>query len=52
VTKATAHADHHIQRLMELVNGFRTSQAIYVAVTLGIPDCYGTASSPVTGWRS
>jgi len=38
VTKATAHADHHIQRLMELINGFRTSQAIYVAVTLGIPD--------------
>jgi hypothetical protein len=32
------HADQDSQRLMELINGFQTSQAIYVAVTLGIPD--------------
>lgn len=36
--EATVHADHDVQRLMELINGFRTTQAIYVAVTLGVPD--------------
>jgi hypothetical protein len=38
VREATIHADHDIQRLMELINGFQTTQAIHVAVTLGIPD--------------
>jgi hypothetical protein len=38
VTAAEVHADQDSQRLMELINGFQTSQAIYVAVTLGIPD--------------
>jgi hypothetical protein len=38
VTEATVHADHDIQRLLELINGFRTTQAIYVTVTLGVPD--------------
>jgi hypothetical protein len=33
-----AHADHDSQRLTELINGFQTSQAIHVAVTLGVPD--------------
>ena len=36
--EAAVHADHHTQRLTELINGFQTTQAIYVAVTLGIPD--------------
>jgi hypothetical protein len=38
VTEAEVHADHDTQRLMELINGFQTTQAIYVAVTLGVPD--------------
>jgi hypothetical protein len=38
VTEATVQADHDTRRLMELINGFRTTQAIYVAVTLGVPD--------------
>ena len=36
--EATVHADHDIQRLMDLINGFQTAQAIHVAVTLGVPD--------------
>jgi hypothetical protein len=50
-------------RLMELINGFQTSQAIHVAVTLGVPDllrdgplsgdrlAYLTASHPSSLYR-
>jgi hypothetical protein len=38
VEEVTIHADLYTQRLMGLINGFQTTQAIYVAVTLGIPD--------------
>ena len=38
MTETTVHADHDIQRLIQLINGFQTAQAIHVAVTLGVPD--------------
>lgn len=38
MTMATTGADHDLHRLTELINGFQTSQAIYVLVTLGVPD--------------
>jgi hypothetical protein len=37
MTASAAGADDDV-RLMQLINGFQASQAIYVAVTLGIPD--------------
>jgi hypothetical protein len=46
VTKAEVHADHHSQRLMDLINGFQTSQAIHVAVTLGVPDLLRNGALP------
>ena len=46
VREATVHADHDIQRLMELINGFQTTQVIYVAVTLGIPDLLRNGALP------
>ena len=38
MTECTAAADDNVSRLMQMINGFQASQAIYVAVTLGIPD--------------
>jgi hypothetical protein len=46
VTEAEVPADHDIQRLMELINGFQTTQAIYVAVTLGVPDLLRNGALP------
>ena len=46
MTKAEVHADHHSQRLMDLINGFQTSQAIHVAVTLGVPDLLRNGALP------
>jgi hypothetical protein len=47
VTEAEVHADHGIQRLMELINGFQTTQAIDVAVTLGVPDLLRNGALPL-----
>jgi hypothetical protein len=43
VDKAMAKVDD-VERLVELIHGFRVSQAIYVIVMLGIPDLLGERS--------
>jgi hypothetical protein len=41
---ATLSTDHQSAALQRLINGFQISQAIHVAVTLGIPDLLGDRS--------
>ena len=38
MSSRNVQADQRSHRLMELINGVQTTQAIYVAVTLGVPD--------------
>lgn len=46
MTEQAANADHDMRHLMELINGFQTSQAIHVAVTLGVPDLLRDGALP------